>query len=248
MQDPPTPPAAPGEPSPGLPPLPSRAHRPGSAGCLKILSIGCGGFFVVAMTAFALILLNFRAFVVTLEKNFVLGVVQRTDLRDSEKDIRQILELYDADSRKKKLGIAQWWAALTAFSRSPAALVLGILDARARLDLLAGREPEEKERAKRLLNRLAGGVAEGKISSADLLLLVERAHPAGGPEPGNPAAPADAQEVAEIDREEIIRFLPKAEKLLEERGAADPPAAIDLPGLLRRDLEASLAGEEAKSP
>jgi len=240
MQDRPAPQAAPGEPSPGLPPLPPRGPRPGSAGCLRILSIGCGGFFAVALTALGIILLNFRAFVIKLEKDYVLGVVERTGLRDSEKEVGQVLDTYEAEAKKEKLGVAQWRAALEAFSRSPAALALGLLDARAKLDPLAGHDAAATEKAKQVLERLAAAIAEGRISSQDLRLLVERARPKSGPEPEPPGKPADARELSEIDHRELARFIPEAEKLLEERGASEPPAKIDLPALLRRDLAASL--------
>src|SRR5262245_34932176 len=212
MQDPPTPQAGPEEPSPELPPLPARGPRPGSAGCLRILSIGCGGFFAVALTAIGLILLNFRAFVIKLEKDYVLGVVERTGLRDSEKEIRQVFEAYEAEAKKEKLSVAQWRAALEAFSRSPAALALGLLDARAKLDLLTGQDAAGTEKAKQVLERLAGGVAEGRISSQDLRQLVERVRAKGGPEPEPPGKPADARELSEIDRRELVQFIPEAEK------------------------------------
>jgi len=224
----------------------ARGPRPESAGCLRILSIGCGGFFAVALTAVGLILLNFRAFVIKLEKDYVLGVVERTGLRDSEKEIRQVFDAYEADSKKEKLGVAGWRAALEAFSGSPAALALGLLDARAKLNLLAGHEAAETEKAKQVLERLAGGIAEGRISPQDLRRLVERARPKDGREPQPPGKPADARELSEIDRRELAQFIPEAEKLLEEGGGGGTPAKIDLPALLKRDLAASLDAAKVK--
>src|SRR5687767_10025745 len=98
-------PSFPSEAPPEPPSAPAPGTRRGNAGCLKVLCLGCGGFALAVLIAVALLFLNFRAFVVKLEKNFIVGVVERTELRDAGKDVLQVLDQYEADTRKERLTI-----------------------------------------------------------------------------------------------------------------------------------------------
>jgi hypothetical protein len=217
------------------PPAPASPPALGSAGCLRILSIGCAGFTLLVLIALGIIFLNFGSFVAKIEKDFILNATTRAGLQGSEAEVHRVLESYDQEWRKEKLEIGQWKKALTAFSRSPAALVLGILDGRSRVKVIAGMKDEEVKRAEKVLERLARATAEGKVTADDLSKLVEAARPTPGREKPR------AAEVAAIEREVLARFVPEAEKLLVERGVGEGLPEIDLPALLRRDLWASLA-------
>ncbi len=228
---------------------PLASHQPprtAPSGCLLLMSLGCGGFLVLAMAFFAFVYFGAGFLVTRMQGNFIRGSLERSGApADVVLKVEAVLEDYDRTRQEENLSFSQWKLAASHFARSPAAMVLGIQDAKAGTAGTGQFKPEEEARVREVFDRLARGVAEGKIASEDLVQVVERSR--GAPPPGNEGTrPIEVSHLKAA--EEVRRLLPEAETLIAERAVPSGPFTPDLPALLQRDLSESLAkakrGEE----
>ncbi len=217
------------------------------SGCLKLMSLGCGSFLVI-LVAFGFFVYFGWGFIMTrMQGNFIRGSMDRAGApAEVRKKIEAVLEDYDKTRREENLSFGQWSIAGAQFARSPAAMVLGIQDARAGAIATGQFKPEEESRVRDVFDRLARGVAEGTILSHDIVRIVE--HSLGVPPPDSAGtSPIDVTHVKAA--EAVRRFLPEAEKLLAERAVPSGSYTADLPALLQRDLWESLAkGRRNEAP
>jgi hypothetical protein len=180
--------------------------------------------------------------VTEMETDYIRQTVDRAGLEgEDRRQVESVLERHREASRRERLGPSGWWAAGKAFERSPATIVLSLLNARANLTWLHEQDlaPVGKEKVMEVLARTAAGVAKAKIAPHEYVGLLEDAKimPLSGEEPTR------AMDTA-LDAAQVRRFAEKAEALAEAKEVPAARSFPDLAPLLERDLAWSL--EEAK--
>jgi hypothetical protein len=223
-------PAAPGAPA---------AANPAGAGCVTALAIVSALVLLLAVIAVGVAAGRLGAIVPALEKGYIENTAARAGLEPAAREeLEKTLREYDEARKAETLGPKGWWAAGQAFERSPATIVLSLLNARANLDLddLKDLPAREKDRAREVLARLARGVASGAIGTAAWRDLVRAA---------GIASAAGEEETRALDgmfgAEEIRRFTGEGERLADREQIPAGSAFPDLASLVRRDLLRSLA-------
>jgi len=221
-------------------PAPPMDHRPPEIpgkGCVRALGLGCGLFLALVLAGLAVLYWKAGWVVTVLETGFIRGVLDRAEADfETRTAVNDVLKAYDEERERADLGFGGFRTSLNAFSRSPAAMVLGAWDARASLKRLKTLPAGEAQRAQAVFDRLARAAAEEKIAADDLAGLIRRARQL----PEEAAGDVRPVDVAELSADDLKRFLPEAERLLAERNVPEGPYEPDIVALIRRDLWASL--------
>jgi len=231
--------AAPGDPA--LPQAQERTRR--RSGCAKALAIAAVGFFGLLIIGGILVYLNSGSVVTWLEFLTVRSKMEAAQTDPAVREaVEKVLAEHDGSRRAAGLGPSQWWSAARSFERSPAYTVLVLLAAAGSIERVQSLKPEEVQRARAVLVRMARGIAEGTIVPEEFTLLVEKSREAqaNGPpkEAGQPEA--KARDAEDLDAKGFQRFCASAEELLAGRKVPEGPFEPDLPAMIGRDLKESL--------
>lgn len=209
-----------------------------SPGCTWLLILLCGSLLLAGLLISLLAYLNFGSLVTSLEKTYIREALDHSGVDPRVRDrVEQVLQEYDGACREVSLSPSQWKAAARAFQQSPAAAVLALMEARAKLAAIRDLKPEERERAQQILDRLARAISAGELPGNGLQELIRQS-----------STDSDLHRKDEVQLDpfrysarDVRTFTRNGEELLSRHGVGEEPFnGEELPRLIRRDLWKSL--------
>lgn len=211
---------------------------------------GCGGGCVVVAVIFVVVLVvagiyvanNWRGWVAGAAERGMREFLQRVDVPQGEKD--RMGELVDAvltDFKAKQINVEQLERLAMSFERSPLIPMGMMLVAEA--SYVGPREwpAEEKEAARRTLERLTRGLVEETIPAqrmddvlAPISVPAEQRSSGGGTPGGGPWDDVELKDPTQVTDEELREFLVLAKAEADKAGVPDEPYQISLAAELER--------------
>jgi len=200
----------------------------------------CGSLLLAGLLISLLAYLNFGSLVTSLEKTYIREALDHSGVEPQVRDrVEQVLQEYDGACREVSLSPSRWKSAARAFQQSPAAAVLALLEARAKLAAIRDLKPEERERAQQILDRLARAISAGELPGNCLQELIRKSST-------DSDLHRKRKDEVQLDpfrysARDVRTFTRNGEELLSRQGVGEEPFnGEELPRLIRRDLWKSL--------